>query len=67
MIKYYCDRCGKEVNTVIGNDVEFYISDLASISSRTRMDGNLHLCEQCFKDFIDEFLYNMKEEPDGKK
>lgn len=66
MIRYYCDRCGKPVNDLVGNDVEIHISDLAPIGT-SHINNHIHLCEQCFKDFIDEFLYNMKEEPNVKK
>ena len=57
MTKIYCDRCDKELSTVVGDSVSIYIRNLASLS-RSHIEKEAHLCEDCFREFIDDFLYS---------
>lgn len=66
MIKYYCDRCGRELSDAVGDDVEIDISSLALVT-HGRVESGIHLCKNCFDAFIDEFIFGQKEEFDGKK
>lgn len=58
MRKIYCDRCGKELSEAVGEDVMLYIHNLASVH-KCNIRKEAHLCEDCFKEFIDDFLYSM--------
>lgn len=66
MFKIYCDRCGQEVSSVYGNAVVLDISNLSLLSSNV-LDKKMHLCEDCFNDFLDHFIFDQKEDSDGEE
>lgn len=66
MLKIYCDRCGEEVSSVYGNAVVIDISNL-SLFSDSVLEKKMHLCGDCFNDFLDHFIFDQKEDSDGKE
>lgn len=53
MIKYYCDKCGKEIP--YGNYATItYQSKVTTFGNRNEQEWEL--CSQCEKELIDNFL-----------
>lgn len=51
MKKYFCDRCGTEINPLMTKHTLEYISPEFSFSSDLG-DTTFHLCKDCFKEFL---------------
>ena len=63
-LKYFCDRCGKEIENIINNaqlSEKIARIDLYGIGQlRTSSPQHIDLCEDCYQEFIN-FLENGNE------
>ena len=55
-LKYFCDRCGKEIENVINNmqlsEKSARIDLYAVGKNRTAPSQRIDLCEDCYQEFI---------------
>ena len=68
MIKYYCDKCGKEVERYIELQMSFNrtyktVDEVSSFNCVKTLNNNVILCNSCYQETIKELnkvLVNVK-------